>query len=357
MFSNIRIKLPWKRHSGQLVYFSRQLYVMLKSGIPLVRALKTLSDQMSDDEMKAIVSSLALQVEQGEPLSGAMENFPQVFPYYFTNMVKAAELGGALEEIFHRLSVFLEKQQKTKRKVISAFVYPAFILAIALIILLVIMTFVVPSFMKMFAEYGEALPGPTRFLLAVSTFIRSKWYIGIGIITLLILGFNYLLQVPALRYKFDNFVLKLPVIGPLLKKFYLSVFAHMLGTLLASGVPILSALAVVKETINNQVFKSLIGQMALLVEEGENITPFLRSNPKVFVPLFVEMVSVGEETGNLPSMLMEIAQTFDDEIDVLVGSLTSILEPFLIVFMGLMVGFIVIAMFLPLFTLTQVMSQ
>ncbi len=357
MFSSIINKLPWRNSSGQLVYFSRQLYVMIKSGIPLARALKTLSQQMSDNEMRGIVSSLALQVEQGEPLSSAMENFPKVFPYYFTNMVKAAELGGALEEIFHRLSIFLEKQQRTKRKVISAFVYPAFILTVAVLILLVIMTFVVPSFMKMFAEYGEALPAPTRFLLWFSNFIRNQWYIGIigGII--LAVGARVILKRPALRYKFDMFLLKIPIVGELLKKFYLSIFAHMLGTLLASGVPILSALSVVKETINNQVFKSLIGQLTFLVEEGEDMAPFLRSHPKVFVPLFVEMVSVGEETGNLPSMLLEIADTFDEEIDVIVGSLTSVLEPFLIVFMGLIVGFIVIAMFLPLFTLTQVMSQ
>ena len=350
-------KLPRKVSPGQLVYFTRQLSVMLKAGIPLVRALHTLSSQLSDKAMAAIVRGLAVEVEQGDKLSEAMMHFPGVFPAYYINMVKVAELGGILEEIFHRLAVFLEKQQRTRKKILSALAYPAFILLVAMLILLVIMTVVVPTFMKMFSEYGRDLPLPTQILLAISNFIRRKWWMGALLVFVMFVVYQFLLKWPRIRYKIDFLKLRLPLIGGLLRRFYISRFCQTLGTLLSSGVPILTALEVVKDTLNNEVFRAIVQRLIFLVEEGEELSTYLRSQERIFSPIVVEMISIGEETGTLASMLMQIADTYDDEIDLMVSSFTSILEPFLIVFIGLIVGFIVISMFLPLFSLTQMMSQ
>ncbi len=351
------IGLPRKVSPGQLVYFTRQLAIMLRAGIPLVRALYTLSSQLSDKSMASVVRALALEVEQGDKLSEAMMRFPDVFPSYYVNMVKVAELGGLLEEIFHRLALFLEKQQRTKKKVLSALAYPAFILLVAILILLVIMTVVVPTFMKMFSEYGQDLPVATQILISISNFIRSRWWLGILAVLGLVGLYSLLMRIDSIRYRVDFIKLRLPLIGELLKRFYISRFCQTLGTLLSSGVPIITALEVVKDTLGNEVFRSIVQRLIFLVEEGEDLSTYLKTQDRVFPPLVVEMISIGEETGTLPSMLVQIADTYDDEIDLIVSSITSVIEPMLIVFMGLVVGFIVISLFLPLFNLTQIMSQ
>ncbi len=351
------INLPGKIPSGQIVYFTRQLSIMLKAGIPLIRALHTLSSQLTNKELACIVRSIAMQVEQGDKLSEALARYPKVFPSYYVNMVKVAEIGGALDEIFRRLASFLEKQERLKKKIISALVYPMFILLVAVAILIIIMAFVVPAFMKMFKEYGESLPAPTQFLLSLSSIVRVYWWL----FPILVLGMFLLLKllrkVDKIRYQLDLLLLKTPLIGGLLKRFYVSRFSQTLGTLLSSGVPIVEGLQVVKGTLGNEVFRSIIQRLMFVVQEGEDISSYLRSRTDVFPPLVVEMVKIGEETGSLPSMLNEIAEVYEDEMDLVISSFTSILEPFLIVFMGLVVGFVVIAMFLPLFTLTQAMSQ
>ncbi len=350
-------KLSGRVSSGQLVYFTRQLSIMLRAGLPLVRALHTLANQMSEPYFSSIVRSIALQVEQGEKLSDVMQRYPRIFPNYYVNMIKVAEIGGILDEIFHRLAVFLEKQERTNKKVFSALIYPAFILLVAFLIVFIIMTIVVPTFMKMFKEYDQALPLPTKILLSVSDFLRSKWWIGLLFVFCLWVVYKILLRFPRVRYKVDMLKLKIPLIGGLLKRFYISRFSQTLGTLLLSGVPVIDALEVVKGTVNNDVFKSIIQRLIFVVSEGEDLSSYLKAQPFIFPPLVVEMISIGEETGSLPDMLSKIAEIYDEEIDLMVSSFTSILEPFLIVSMGLIVGFIVISMFLPLFTLTQAMSQ
>ncbi len=351
------LKLPGRVSSGQIVYLTRQLSIMLKAGIPLVKALYTLSSQLSDKELANIVKSIAIQVEQGDKLSYALARYPKIFPSYYVNMIKVAEVGGLLEEVFRRLATFLEKQERLKKKIISALVYPVFILLVAVAILVIIMAFVVPAFMKMFKEYGETLPGPTQFLLTVSSLVRTYWWI----IPFLAIGVFVLIRIlrrnSKIRYQMDRLFLKMPIIGGLLKRFYISRFAQTMGALLSSGVPMIESLEVVKETLTNDVFRAIAQQLIFVVQEGEDISSYLRSQVGVFPPLVVEMIKIGEETGTLPSMLSEIAEIYEDEMDIIVSSFTSVLEPVLIVFMGLVVGFIVIAMFLPLFTLTQAISR
>ncbi len=351
------INLPGKIPSGQIIYFTRQLSIMLKSGIPLIRALHTMSSQIANQELACIVRSMAIQVEQGDKLSEVLARYPNVFPFYYVNMVKVAEIGGGLDEIFRRLASFLEKQERLKKKIISALVYPIFILLVAIAILIIIMTFVVPAFMKMFKEYGESLPAPTQFLFSLSTIVREYWWLLPVVVGAGVLLLKFLRKVDRVRYRLDFLLLKLPVIGGLLKKFYVSRFSQTLGTLLSSGVPIVEGLQVVKGTLGNEVFRSIIQRLIFVVQEGEDMSSYLRSRTDVFPPLVVEMVKIGEETGSLPSMLNEIAEVYEDEMDLIISSFTSVLEPFLIVFMGGIVGFVVIAMFLPLFTLTQAMSQ
>ncbi len=350
--------LPTRIKSGQLVYFTKQLSVMLKAGFPLVRALHTLSSQISDYRFARIVSSIAIQVEQGDKLSEAFQRYPAIFPPYYINMVRVAETGGILDEIFRRLALFMEKQYRIKKKVISAFAYPIFILVVAIVILLIIMAVVVPSFMKMFKEYGEDLPTITKTLLLCSNWLREKWWIG-GIFAVGgVIVVSLLVRVPVIAYWVDRILLRVPGIGGILRRFYVSRFAQTLGTLLASGVPIIKALEVVRDTMGNRVFRSVVHRLIFAVEEGDDMSSFLRLVGRgVFPPLVIEMISIGEESGTLSAMLLQIADTYEEEIDLIVSSLSSVIEPFLIVFIGLVVGFIVIAMFMPLFSLTQIMSQ
>ncbi len=351
------LKLPSRIPAGQLIYFTRQLAVMLRAGIPLVRALHTLSSQLTNRAFAGIVASLAVQVEQGDKLSDALARYPSLFPVYYVNMVKVAEASGSLDEIFLRLASFLENQHRTKKKIISALAYPVFVLLVALVILLIIMGFVVPSFMKMFREYGEALPLPTRLLLGASQFVRERWWIGGLFVVGLFALISFLRRFPGVRYKMDELILLLPGIGGLFKRFYVGRIAQTLSTLLASGVPIVEAISVTRGTIENEVYRALLQRLIFIVEEGDEISSYLRTQVKFFPPLVVEMISLGEETGKLAPMLSQVAEIFEEEMELMVSSLTSLLEPFLIVFMGAVVGFIVIAMFLPLFSLTQIMSR
>ncbi len=353
----MRFNLPGRVSSGQVVYFTRQLALMLRSGIPLVKSLYTISRQVSNPDFSHILSSIAVQVEQGDKLSEALSRFPSIFPPYYINMVKVAEVGGVLDEVFRRLAIFLEKQDKLKKKILSSLAYPLFILLVAVTILLIIMGLVVPAFMKMFREYGETLPLPTRILLSTSNFIRAYWWTLPLALFLLVIVLSFMRRSYVIRYRLDALLLSLPILGGILRRFYIGRFCQTLGTLLSSGVPIVEALRVVEGTIGNEVVKDIIRRLILLIQEGEDMTSLLRSYPKIFPPLAVEMISVGEETGNLPQMLLDISDIYEEEIDLIVSSFTSVLEPFLIVFMGVIVGFIVISMFLPLFTLTQTMAQ
>jgi type IV pilus assembly protein PilC len=339
----------------QLVHFTRQLATLVAAGLPLVKSLQTLYSQLEEGYLKEVVGTVAEDVEAGNTFSSSLTRFPKVFPSLFVNMVKAAELGGMLDEVLRRLADFLEKQHRLRERIRSALVYPAFVLGIAVIILSILIVFVVPTFTKMFAELGGMLPLPTRLLIGTSNFCREKWYL--VILTLACLAFFYriLTKDPRRKILFDKLRLRLPVFGRLLQEVCIARFARTLGTLLSSGVSILVALDVVRETVGNEVIASAVTKVRESIKEGESVANPLQL-AGVFPPLVVKMVSIGEETGQLDKMLVQIANEYEEEVDLTVASLTALLEPVLIVTMGIIVGFIVISMFLPLFALARLIG-
>ncbi len=335
----------------QLSVFTRQLSTLINAGLPLVKALYTLTDQL-DGYLKEIVANITSQVEAGDKFSTCLARYPRVFPKVFVSMIKAAELGGMMDEVLKKLSIFLEKQERLKARVRSALVYPVFVLAVAAIILGLLMVFVVPTFSNMFADLGGDLPVPTRFLINASDAIRYRWYWVIAGLVVLVFAYRALLRLPQNRFWVDKLKLHLPVFGKLIQQIAVAHFSRTLGTLLKSGVPILVALETVTDTVGNSVIAQATMNLRESIKEGENISGRMEASG-AFPPLVVRMVSVGEESGELDNMLIQIANDYEEEVDVAVSGLTSLLEPVLIVFMGLIVGFIVVAMFLPLFTLAK----
>jgi len=270
-------------------------------------------------------------------------------------MIKAAELGGMMDEVLKKLSLFLEKEGRLKARVRSALVYPAFVLGVAVIILVLLMVFVVPTFSNMFADLGGDLPLPTRILMGASQAVRQSWYWIILAIAALFFAYRAFTRAPRNRFLIDKLKLRLPVFGKLLQEISVAHFSRTLGTLLKSGVPILGALEAVRDTVGNEVLARATMRVRESIKEGENISAQMQASG-AFPPLVVRMVSVGEESGELDNMLLQIANDYEEEVDITVASLTSLLEPALIVLMGLIVGFIVIAMFLPLFTLAKLIK-
>jgi len=335
----------------QLSVFTRQLSTLIHAGLPLVKALYTLSDQL-DGYLKEVVAKVTSQVEAGDKFSACLARYPRIFPNVFVNMIKAAELGGLLDEVLKKLAVFLEKEQRLKARVRSALVYPAFVLGVAMIILTLLMVFVVPTFSNMFADLGGDLPLATQILVGTSAALRHSWYwiiLGLGLV---VFAYRIFLRAPGNRLLIDKLKLRLPVFGNLMRQMAVAHFSRTLGTLLKSGVPILAALEAVRDTVGNAVLAQATMRVHDRIKEGENISDEMQACA-CFPPLVVRMVSVGEESGELDNMLIQIANDYEEEVDVTVSSLTSLLEPMLIVLMGLIVGFIVIAMFLPLFTLAK----
>jgi len=342
-------------HTKSLVIFTRQLATLVVAGLPLVKALKTLIDQLEPGTLKDIIKSVALEVESGANFSEALSHFPKTFPDFYVNMIKAGEQGGMLEDILKRLSEFLDKSQKLKNKIRSALMYPMFVMIVAVLILIMLMVFVIPTFTNMFSELGSALPLPTRLLIVASEIIRRTWFLIPFIPVILIAIYNALTRNPNRRFIIDKFKLHLPIVGHLIQQIAVARFSRTLGTLLSSGVPILAALNTVKDTIGNEFIARAVITLHDSIKEGESVAGPMEAS-KAFPPLVVKMVNIGEETGELDKMLIQIADNFEEEVDVAVSGLTSLLEPILIVFMGLMVGFIVIAMFMPLFSLAKLIE-
>lgn len=338
-----------------IVVFTRQLATLLKAGIPLLRSLQTLRDQLEPGRFKHIVTALADDVEGGVSFSEGLAQYPACFPEFYVNMIKAGELGGMLDEILRRLAEFLEKQQKLRDRVQSALMYPIFIMVAAVVILGILMAFVVPTFIKMFAELGSALPLPTRILVAVSHGCQRGWPLVLLAIVGLAVGSAAFVRWPPGRLFVDRVKLKLPLFGPLIERIAVARFARTLGTLLTSGVPILGALETSRATVGNELMAQALDAVHERIKAGETVARPMEDSG-VFPPLVVRMVALGEETGQLDKMLVQIADNYEEEVDVQVAGLTQLLEPVLIVGMGLVVGFIVISMFLPLFSLARLIS-
>ena len=351
---NINISIPGlggRVKSKVLTTFTRQLATLVDAGLPLLRGLRVLEKQERNPTLKSIIADLALAIEGGSTFSEALAQHPKVFNRLFVNMVKAGELGGVLEVVLQRLSEFMEKAQKIKGKVIAAMFYPVAVLVVATAILIILMIKVVPAFRQVFEGMGTGeLPAFTRLVLGISEAIKDHIvYTSIGIAIFVVI-FMLFVRTKFGRHAFDKFKLKMPVVGPVVNKVSISRFTRTLGTLVSSGVPILQALTIVKETAGNVIISNAVGAVHESVKEGETITAPLEASG-VFPPMVISMVDVGEQTGALPEMLLKIADNYDDEVDNAVASMTSLLEPIMIVFLAVIVGSIVIAMFLPLISL------
>jgi type IV pilus assembly protein PilC len=358
MSMNINIKIPGlggKVKPKVLTTFTRQLATLVDAGLPLLRGLRVLEKQERNGTLKTVVGELSVAIEGGSTFSEALAQHPKIFNRLFINMVKAGELGGVLEVVLKRLSEFSEKAQKIKGKVKAAMFYPVAVLFVAIAILALLMLFVIPRFKDVFSGMGVKMPGFTLFVLAVSDTIRLHALSTLGIIVVVVVLFMLFIKTKFGRLVWDKTKLKMPAVGPVISKVAISRFCRTLGTLVSSGVPILQALTIVKETAGNVVIANAVVKIHESVKEGETITAPLESS-NVFPPMVVSMVDVGEQTGALPEMLLRIADNYDEEVDNAVAAMTSLLEPIMIIFLAVIVGSIVIAMFLPLIAMIQNLS-
>jgi type IV pilus assembly protein PilC len=354
---------PRKKHRGRvsqkhLVQFTSQLSTLQDAGLPIVRSLKILEGQLERGAFKSTLTDVTEDVESGTPLSDALAKHPNVFDGLYTNMVKAGEAGGVLDVILARLASFMEKASKLKKRVKAAMIYPAVVLTVTVSILLLIMIFVVPKFEEVFKSIpslGE-LPAITRGLQAISKFLVGRWYVVVLVIALIVVGFKAYKSTKGGRRLFDRWKLKLPIFGKLSKKIVIARFSRTLGTLIASGVPILEALQICRNTAGNHVLEVALDKVHESVREGESIAEPLGESG-IFDDIVVNMIDVGEETGELDKMLIRIADNYDEEVDVEVASLVSVIEPLLILFMGGAVFLIVLGLFLPLMKLIQGVGQ
>jgi type IV pilus assembly protein PilC len=348
---NIQIKIPGLGGGVKpkvLTTFTRQLATLVDAGLPLLRGLRVLEKQERNANLKKILGNLSLSIEGGSTFSEGLAQHPKVFNKLFVNMVKAGELGGVLEVVLKRLAEFSEKAQKIKGKVKAALFYPIAVLIVAVGIMILLMCFVVPRFQDVFAGMGFKLPWFTTFVLGISEMIKDHILKTTGVVVVCVIIFLLIIRkTKSGRLVWDKFKLKMPVLGPVISKVAISRFTRTLGTLVSSGVPILQALTIVKETSGNVVISNAIGKVHESVKEGETITAPLEGSG-VFPPMVVSMVDVGEQTGAMPEMLLKIADNYDEEVDNAVAAMTSLLEPIMIVFLAVIVGSIVIAMFLPL---------
>ena len=346
-----------------LMIFTRQLATLIDSGLPLLRSLTVLGKQEPTPVLRATISALADSVQSGATFSESLAQHPRIYNKLYVNMVKAGELGGVLEVVLNRLAEYQEKAQKLKNKIVSAMVYPVIVMFIAVAILTFLMIFIVPKFETMFAEMGNAeLPAISQVVFGISTFFISAPYgvpnvvfafilFGVGVFL-----FNLWGRSKQGRIAIDTLKLKLPVFGDIQRKNAVSRFSRTLGTLVTSGVPILQALNITRDTAGNVVISTAIEKVHEAVKEGETIVTPLQASG-VFPNMVISMVDVGEETGQLPEMLLKIADVYDDEVDNAVTALTSILEPIMIVILALVVGSVVFALFLPLIKIITTMGQ
>jgi type IV pilus assembly protein PilC len=355
---NIQIKIPFlsgKVKPKVLTTFTRQLATLVDAGLPLLRGLRVLEKQERNATLKGILAQLATSIEGGSTFSEALAQHPKVFNRLFINMVKAGELGGVLEVVLKRLAEFSEKAQKIKGKVKAALFYPIAVLIVAIGIMVLLMVFVIPRFKEVFSGMGFKLPWFTTFVMDISDIIRYNFVrttIGVAVVVVMFLLF---IKTKFGRHLWDKFQLHVPVFGPVISKVAISRFTRTLGTLVSSGVPILQALTIVRETAGNVIVADAVNKVHESVKEGETITAPLEGSG-VFPPMVVSMVDVGEQTGALPEMLMRIADDYDEQVDNAVSAMTSLLEPIMIVFLAVIVGSIVIAMFLPLIAMISNMS-
>jgi type IV pilus assembly protein PilC len=336
----------------EIVIFTRQFSTMVDAGLPLVQCLEILGGQSDNPSFGEIIMKIKVDIESGSNLSDAMRKHPKVFNSLYANLVEAGEAGGILDTILGRLANYIEKALALKKKVKAAMVYPAAIITVAVTVVAFLMVFVIPTFATMFSGGGAELPGPTALVMDISNFFRNQWYYIIGGPILFFILFKKVYATERGNIEVDRFALKVPVFGMLIRKVSTAKFSRTLGTLLASGVPLIEGMDICARTAGNKIVEIAILNSIEAIKEGETIAaPLAREN--VFPPMVIQMIDVGESAGALDAMLSKIADFYDEEVDTAVDGLTALLEPMLMVFLGIVVGFIVVAMYLPIFKMGE----
>lgn len=337
-----------------VVVFSRQFSTMINAGLPLLQGLTIVAEQAENPDFRKVMTKIRDEISNGVPLSDAMNKHPKAFNTLYVNMVKAGEQGGILDTIFERLSEYLEKAEGVSRKVKSAMMYPIVVMSVAFLVVIFLMVKVVPTFRDVFTSFGAKLPAPTQVVIDVSEFLSSA-KAGFLVVALIIVFTAVTLyrKTKAGAYNWDKMMLKLPVFGDLVRKASVAKFARTFGTLIKSGVPIMDALETVGKTSGNLVVERALNKARDSVREGKTLTQPIKESG-IFPPMVTQMINVGEETGALDIMLSKVADFYEDEVDAAVEGLTSIIEPILIVFLGVTIGFIVVAMFMPMFELGNI---
>jgi type IV pilus assembly protein PilC len=351
----VTFKFGGKVSDKEMAIFTRQFSTMIDAGLPLVQCLNILAEQSDSKTLRSVTGQVARNVEAGSTLADALRRHPRTFDDLFTNLVEVGEAGGILDVVLQRLSAYIEKAAALKRKVKAAMVYPSAIIGVSIMVVIFMLTFVIPTFAQMFKDLGADLPLPTKVVLWLSTFVRTYILLIIAAMVGCVLALRSYYRTEGGRATIDALMLKLPIFGTLIRKVAVARFTRTLGTLVQSGVPILDGLRITARTAGNKVVEKAVLQCRAAVTEGKTLAEPLRVSG-VFPPMVTQMISVGEQTGALDAMLSKIADFYDDEVDTAVSTLTSLLEPIMIVFLGVVVGGLVVAMYLPIFKLVTLVK-
>ena len=354
----LSIKLPFGESVGtkDLAIFTRQFATMINAGLPLVQCLDILSRQLEKQVFRDVTKKVMGDIEGGQTLCESLRKHPKAFDELYVNMVNAGEAGGILDTILLRLAEYIEKIEALKRKVKGAMMYPAVVFTVAVGATLFMLMFIIPTFARMFTDFGAELPLPTKIVLGASNLIRDWWWLGGATAVATVLGLKKFYGTDKGHHVIDGLMLKMPVLGDVLRKGAVARFTRTLGTLVSSGVPILDGLEITAKTAGNVIVKDAIMHARASIREGDTISNPLRQSG-VFPPMVVQMITVGEETGALDEMLTKIADFYDDEVDTAVDALTSVIEPIMIVVMGALVGGMVVAMYLPIFRMVNIIAS
>ncbi|MBN1661985.1 MAG: type II secretion system F family protein [Deltaproteobacteria bacterium] len=351
--------LPFLKQSvkeREIVIFSRIFATMINAGLPLMQCLALLAEQEKNKTFAKIITTVKEEIEGGSTLTDALKKFPDVFDELFVNLVAAGESGGILDVILNRLSAYMEKAMKLKGKVKGALTYPAAVLVISLGVVALMLVKVIPVFEKMFADMGGQLPAPTQFLVNLSSAAQNSWYYYLGGMVLIVFAIKRIRKTKRGAYIIDDLILRAPVFGDLLRKVAVAKFTRTLSTMMASGVPILEGLGIVSKTAGNKIVEEALIKTRQSISEGKTIAEPL-AETKIFPSMVVQMIAVGEATGALDTMLAKIADFYDDEVDAAVAALTALIEPFMMAFLGGVVGGMLIAMYLPIFQMASLVAE
>jgi len=355
----LRLRIPGfggRVRDKDLTVFTRQIATMINAGLPLVQSLEVLASQQPNKQFKRILTKIREDVEGGSTFAASLKQHPTVFTSLYMSMVEAGEAGGFLDTVLNRLAGYIEKSMTLRRKVKGAMIYPATIITVAVAVVIFLLIFVIPTFKALFEGFGAALPLPTRIVLELSRLVKTHLLAGLGTLVGAIFGLRFYYRTEKGKKVIDSLLLRLPVIGQLIRKVSVAKFTRTLGTLVSSGVPILDGLNITARVAGNKVVEEAILKTRSSIAEGKTIADPLGASG-IFPPMVVQMISVGEQTGALDSMLAKIADFYDAEVDQAVSNLTTLLEPIMIVFLGVVVGGVIIAMYLPIFKLVTVVGR